>query len=369
VIDWVAPTVEEALIMVRTAVDMAKGRKGIYQQRMAAVDDDKLPIDAEVPGIVIVLDEGAEAVAANRGNQDLRVELEKLVSIARASRFNLVLSGLRGTAEIIPPALKAQAGVKIWMRPEDPHEVAQLLSWSGAAGISIEDAPWPGSGLMRAPGQPGITPYRGFQLRPAQIRDIAIACQNTRPVLDLPTARIGGSAYARRWDRYRAWHQTTGGVINMTSNNTPNTGGNPSNEGPQDRPQGVAGLAGAAGDLNASLERLREVRERAEQNNKPADVDAAFAAIVGAEKWGDDGSSDSAGDDGDQAAEPQQRMLTILRGAGATGMHWETLQAALAKVGISKSKPTIYRWLRVAAEAGKVAQVEGQDGRWAATSD
>jgi hypothetical protein len=200
VIDWVAPTAAEAMLMVTTAVAIAKGRKVAYKQLMESVNDDKLPISAQVPAIVLVLDEGAEAVAASRGNTDLAGALDELISIARAARVQEVFSGLRATSETIPTTLKKQVGVKVQMRPEDIDEIAQLFGWH--SGVSVEDAPYPGSGLLKTPDSRGILPFRGYDLRPDAIRAIARAVAPWRPTLDKPSAGIAGTAYANRWDRY-----------------------------------------------------------------------------------------------------------------------------------------------------------------------
>ena len=401
VLDWVAPTVEEAELMIETAIAMAEGRKVIYQERMAAVDDDKLPIGPDVPAIVITLDEGAEAMGVNRGNKTLIGLLDKLVSIARAARIRLIVSALRATADIIPPNVKAQAGVKIYVRPESEHEVAQLFGW----GHSVEDVSRPGSGLLQRPSMPGLTPYMGFQLKPSTIRQLATICTPWRPLLDVPTARIGGAVYAHRWDRYRSWlaSKTTvrGGTMPaapLPGDDDPNaTTGPAAGQPPVDptnptnphRGKGMAGLASAAAEMEESLERLREVRKAAEarRNGEPGqppantsdDVHAAFAAIVGAEDWssqndgdgdqGDDATSGTAstGQGGEQS--PQERMVAILRQAGPAGLHRDEVVARLKKVGIEPSRATVYRWLEAARDAGAIVPIgEAKESRWAATT-
>src|SRR5690606_26262619 len=59
-IDWVADTEEKARAMAAALVRIAKARKVGYQDREIAANDDKLPVDREVPEIRVLNDEGAE---------------------------------------------------------------------------------------------------------------------------------------------------------------------------------------------------------------------------------------------------------------------------------------------------------------------
>jgi hypothetical protein len=58
-VDWVATTEAEALLMTQAAIQIIDGRKRAYAKRMRAANADVLPVDQEVPQIVIVVDEGA----------------------------------------------------------------------------------------------------------------------------------------------------------------------------------------------------------------------------------------------------------------------------------------------------------------------
>jgi hypothetical protein len=348
VIDWVAPTAAEAMLMVTTAVAIAKGRKVAYKQLMDSVNDDKLPISAQVPAIVLVLDEGAEAVAASRGNTDLAAALDELISIARAARVQEVFSGLRATSETIPTTLKKQVGVKVQMRPEDMDEIAQLFGWH--SGVSVEDAPYPGSGLLKTPDSRGILPFRGYDLRPDAIRAIARTVAPWRPTLDKPSADIAGTAYANRWDRYGAWLTDQGGT--MPTQRTPD----PSENAPIQQGEGIAGLGAAKANLDDNLAILRKLREEAE-NPKPQteDVNAAFDAIVSGEQWGTEEAPASTDD--------KAHLAKVLTDAGPEGIHIDDIAARLAKVGVKPSRPTLYRWLDASAEK------TGRAGWWRVSTE
>lgn len=375
IVDWVAPTPEEALTMVNTAIDMAKGRKVIYTSRMKAVDDDKLPIDRHVPGIILVLDEGAEAVALSRGHTALAAAFSSLISVARAPRVQLVLSSLRATGDIVPAEMQAQVGTKAFVRPEDKHEIAQMFGWNGA---DPSDAPHPGSVLIKHAGQPTIRPFRAYRLLPQRIHEIAVTLAPRRPTLDAATAKFGGKAYAERWTRYHAWKATQAGDTRMPATpGTPDAEGQPTRNHPTPNlgntpAPGVAGLGQAQANLEAAMDRLRKRGKEAEAQNAgegtPPDegqvplnddaVSSLFEEIVGAEDWPTSGPGEE--------ATPQERMVELLKAAGPGGLHIDDLVQQLAKVGIEKSKPTVYRWLGQARDGGLVRGVDGKDGRWAA---
>jgi hypothetical protein len=335
VIDWVAPTAAEAMLMVTTAVAIAKGRKVAYKQLMDSVNDDKLPISAQVPAIVLVLDEGAEAVAASRGNTDLAAALDELISIARAARVQEVFSGLRATSETIPTTLKKQVGVKVQMRPEDIDEIAQLFGWH--SGVSVEDAPYPGSGLLKTPDSRGILPFRGYDLRPDAIRAIARDC---RPLAADSRQALGG----HRRDRLRQ----PLGPLRRLAHRPRRHHAHPENPRPvRERTHpaggGIAGLGPAKADLDKNLAILRKLREEAE-NPKPQteDVNAAFDAIVSGEQWGTEEAPASTDD--------KAHLAKVLTDAGPEGIHIDDIAARLAKVGVKPSRPTLYRWLDASAE-------------------
>jgi hypothetical protein len=372
VIDWVAPTVEEAELLLGAAIEVAKRRKSAYGALMDAVDDDKLPISAEVPAIVVVLDEGAEAVAATRGNARLAGMLEELVSIARATRVQVVASTLRATSDILPPAIKAQAGNRLWLRPDDEHEVAQLLGWR--TGISLADVSRPGSGLLRSADAAAVTPVTTWRITPAQVQHLAATLVPRRPHLDAASAAAAGPVWAGRWHRYLAWCAEQG--LRTSPRAVPGrlTATLGVHLEPQQRPsvgEGIAGLGAAEDGLNASLQRLREARARAEQSTSApvgeageADLAEAFASIVGAEEWPED-VQDTPNSAKPAPVDGPTLMLQVLTKAGANGLHWQKLLDHLVAKGETISRPTLYRWLSEAQAAGTVTQV--RKGYWAAS--
>src|SRR5690606_41215558 len=83
----------------------------------------------ELPAVEIIIDEGAEALAAaGRGKvAELAKLLAEIQRIARDAAINEVISALRGTSDLIPAAMTSQTGVSSCMRVEQDKELAVVL--------------------------------------------------------------------------------------------------------------------------------------------------------------------------------------------------------------------------------------------------
>src|SRR5690606_37105011 len=127
-VDWAAPTVDEAILMERAAVRMAKQGKVDYRGLERRHNVSLLPISPELPAVEIIIDEGAEALAAaGRGKvAELANLLAEIQRIARDAAINKVISALRGTSDMIPAAMTSQTGVSICMRVEQDKELADV---------------------------------------------------------------------------------------------------------------------------------------------------------------------------------------------------------------------------------------------------
>ncbi len=152
---------------------------------MRASNDDKLPVDRDVPEIVIVADEYAELPLKVQQN------LESISNTGRAAGVRVLNCALRGTADIVSSNVKKQAQLRIGMRVSDADELAFLFGWNGRT-PSPEDAPYEGCGFLML-GQDTPRPFKGYRLRPNQIEDIAIAVADSRPSLDAASASAAGT--------------------------------------------------------------------------------------------------------------------------------------------------------------------------------
>ncbi|GAB3251296.1 hypothetical protein [Kineosporia babensis] len=357
-IDWVASTVDEAVRMINAAIRVAKARKQAYKRLMRKLNVDKLTISPEIPGIVITLDEGAEATAANRGDTRLATGLESLITISRAARLAIVLSSVRGTSDLVPAAIQAQAGTKIAMRPADAAEAAYVLGWDCQK--MIDEAANPGTGIIRQPGAP-MRSLVAYQLLPHQIEEIAKATLARRPTLDEPSAQAAGDDYKNRWIRFGDWLKTQGEEAPMPP--APRTPSDPQPERPKaiqlpeldDRYKGPGGMARAQQDMQDALEkakeRAREVQaERAaeEAGDKPAveqrpaaDVDAAFNELV--EGW-------------DVKLSDVDEITRLLAEAGPAGLPVTKILEALKAAGFGIERATVYRRLDAMGNVKKLPE-------------
>ncbi|MDR8415081.1 hypothetical protein MTP10_40920 [Nonomuraea sp. 3-1Str] len=202
-VDWAAATPEEAVTIAETALAIAKDRKKSTRALKIKANASLMPVSADLPEIVIIVDEGAEALApANRDPvlRDLREALEELQRIGRNEACNVVVSSLRATQDMISANVKKQSGVRVGMYVTDEEELSFLFGWN--RGVSLADLPGVGCGFIQA-GQGAPRPFRSYYMRPGDIVDAAHAVARIRPELD-PTARkVAGDTYATRYARMR----------------------------------------------------------------------------------------------------------------------------------------------------------------------
>jgi S-DNA-T family DNA segregation ATPase FtsK/SpoIIIE len=369
VIDWVATNYDDVELMLDAAIAIATGRKTVYAPLMTAVDDDKIPISAEVPAIVLLVDEGAESLAMDSGHGAVATKLASLLRIARSARVQIIVSAVDAKATTIPPVFKSQAGVSIFCRPDKPHEVAQLHGWRGNG--SVPDVAPEGSMLLKLPNISGVTWGQIYRIKESQTLICATAMTPHRPDLDAPSVKlmvkeIGPDVYAHRWDRYLSWlaEQDDGKEFHLTAPKGMATANAP--KAPRTSTGSPAeDMAAAFGAAQDALDKMRQ--DTAARNAKKND-DALFAEIV-------------AGFDADPQEKPAApkplitpksqsgpaRMVAILAAAGPGGMTVAELTAGLAVEGFTPSTATIYTWLNAAKTAGTVSSPE--KGTWVAVID
>jgi hypothetical protein len=368
VIDWVAPTAAEAHRMTGAAVRIAKARKAGYYRRSKAADDDKLPVDAQVPEIVLVLDEGAEVLSLRAEERKILDNIDTLISIGRAARVQVAFSALRPNSDVIGSVnLKKQANTKVMTGPNDAGEIANLYG----RGFPVPDQTMPGVALVTTFTRPRPALAKIYRLRPARIEAIAAACQAWRPALDALSVRAAGPHYPDRWDRYRTWlNDQTGPDLDDTEDTMPDTPR-------QDRPgSALEGLSTSAAHLQDSLASLREDAAAAEAARAGGQPDPGQTgqqdSTNGQDQDEDDDEEDTAGlrrafaeivaDLDGGPVEGPTRMLELLAEAGEEGLHWQRLVDLLVAEGITCSKPTLYRWL---SGAGDAVRSTGKSGCWA----
>src|SRR5690606_5298457 len=158
--------------MMRAAERVAKHRKVAYRGSERRHNVALLPISPELPAAEIIIDEGAEALAAaGRGKG---AELANLVAenprIRGGQALTEASSTLRGTSDLIPAAMTSQTGVSICMRVEQDKELAAVFGWH--SGVDYRDLRRKGSGFVGT--DRGIQQFQSWNILPAQIEEIGM---------------------------------------------------------------------------------------------------------------------------------------------------------------------------------------------------
>lgn len=204
-VDWAAPNLDEAIRMVKAAVRIAKHRKIAYRKRKKAANVNLLPVGADLPEIVIILDEGAEAMAAAGKGQvvELAETLEQIQRIARNEAVNLVLSVLRGTGDLVPAAMSTQTGVGICMKVRQQKEIAAVFESAWELKLRPEHLTAKGAGWIGVDGDLPVR-YQGWNILPDDMEQMALRIARVRPDLDEASAAVAGEDYATRYERMRS---------------------------------------------------------------------------------------------------------------------------------------------------------------------
>lgn len=206
-IDWVAADDEEALLMTQIAVKIAQHRKIVYQTLMYEANTDLLPMTPEIPGILVISDEGAEFLgtqtqvgAENAMKRKIAANYVETLRIARSVGVNELTCGLRATTDVFGDSMiKSQSRVKIGLMMENQDEIAYLMGWD--AKVTPEDMPGQGYGVY-ADGATGIVrAFKGYRVLPQHMKAITVGTSHLRARMDQESARVAGEAYARRWER------------------------------------------------------------------------------------------------------------------------------------------------------------------------
>ncbi|MEH0542978.1 hypothetical protein QA802_07815 [Streptomyces sp. B21-105] len=351
-IDWVADTPEKAQTMAQALVRVAKARKIGYQDREIAANDDKLPVDSEVPEIRVFNDEGAEIFSTrSRRNEILRSIADDLVQtleIARAAAVNETTSGLRATQDVISdPQILKQSTFKAGMKVADDSELNYFFGYNHNA--SAEDAPYPGCALVRD-GDGQVHALKVFRLQPAQILDIVKATANRRPEIDDLSRRAAGEAYEQRWEGTD--HLFGTGPAPAPIVQTP-----PETAAPR-RGSGVTdgwGAAPAGGDAQAVIDQAEAARRRlheamGETGRHDGDLDAQFMDILagGGVTWQPPANGTSAETEASDGDPRRDLVYEIVAKSGPAGIGPEAIRDAIARLHPGVEVPhaaTIGRWL------------------------
>lgn len=323
-IDWAARSTNEQLIMCDFAIAIIDFRKSGYVDRKRAVDDDKLPVDPEVPAIVIVVDEWAEL------HRTVKAKLETIINTGRGARVQVVLCALRPTADILDSVnILRQSNVRIGMKVSDMVEYDYFFGYTATKGVTEDDTPYPGCGLIKPNDTGKARKFKGYRMLPSTIDTVAVAVAGYRPALDELSARQpGGDLYAARWERAEA--ELFGGDPVPVA----------AAPAPQQQEARMDPLDND--DVLARADRAEENLRRAlEDDADVLDFDAQFASIVeGVEdpEWSEPEPEGSATPD------VRERAFTLLRAEGPKGAGPEEIARKLRAEGKRTVRQTVSRW-------------------------
>ncbi|MFE5685108.1 hypothetical protein [Streptomyces sp. NPDC056512] len=211
-IDWLAGTYEEALKLLDVAIAIGLHRKRAYQGLMAKHDTDLLPISAEIPQIMLVIDEGAEIlVSTDRRMKELAKRILEFIRMQRAMGGRTVITALGATGSVLGNLIiRREAKVRVALTGGETEGMDLSKMFPGRRGLRVDQAPFKGAGFMGTPESPGAL-FKAWRIKPSQIRDITVATSDRHPRLDTVSANAAGADYARRWDAERtAWMRDLG---------------------------------------------------------------------------------------------------------------------------------------------------------------
>lgn len=196
-IDWVAPTVEEAHLMLDWLLAAIPARTSGYAELMASVNDDKVPASPGLPHITVITDETADLPAS------IKAKLVELSNRSRAASIRSLTCALRAVSEggaQMPKALLVQSQLRTAMRVNEETELQRMFGFSRGL-PKADQMPEAGYGLHQAvPAAPRI--FKGVLVKPSDAEAAAIATDERRPLMDETTIEgAGREVYEKRWER------------------------------------------------------------------------------------------------------------------------------------------------------------------------
>lgn len=347
-VDWAAVDAAEAQRLTSAAIEIINGRTAAYQQLMHEANDDKIPVSAGLPQIVILVDEFG--TLPERVKDDLRT----ISDTGRGAGVRLVSCALAAKAQYISRDMIVQARERIAMRVTDEAELQFLFDavWSRGR-FDPASIPYEGSGLLST-GVAAPVPYKAWRLEPDRIAAAARAVAGIRPALDSVSAELAGGDYAGRWERTlplmfpdpsrpaapRKAAQAAGGTATLA------------------RPKEAdVDLDESARKMQEAVERARKAREAAEtEAAQPAEAAPDEADWTVVEGWLAEGRPDDAG----PKVAPRVRVRQLVEQHRRDGIGPRVVWQQLQQEGYRTAEQTVITWMRADAAAGILAQPGGK---------
>ncbi len=375
-VDWVASTPKEARRMLRAVLAINAARQAAYQDLMDEHDTTLLPVSARLPQIQIVVDEGAELLSAPSFRDPVMKEVQggvkKVMRTTRAMGIRLVLTAVDGnTAALGNTEVRkfSPVGVALTSGESAGDNAAKLFK---RVKVDSSQLNAKGAGIIGAAGAEGFapTPFKGWKTTPSLARDVVLATNHRRPLLDEVSAHAAGEDYSERWSTERAgwlWEDHPG------SNSTqPDTGtAQETQSGPREpgglnlsyrrRENSEPDEADAmAARLMQQIEDTYGTTTEPEPTHRPPGRDEGLNLSYRHRNNDDEDGDDSEGEPGDA----RKAALLLILAAGPEGTGASAMERAL-KDDFGTRRPVIQRWLKEWTEAGEIVRVgEGSKARY-----
>lgn len=327
VIDWLATSRREALLMLDTLI--AAGDVRAHQ----GAGGEKITPRRDRPAVVVVVDESAVATGHERQDDEVKSreiarKLAILVETYRSEAIGVIVAAVRGDVETMGmTAVKAMALARIGLRVSQARDGESIFPDDHEAAKALAKITEEGSGLALVKGR--ISPPAHFyRVTPRLCYRYATVTGPDRPGPDARLEQALGEAYATRWDRMSAlvdewrenaaeWHAEAG--IDLTPDVPARPDGSPD-------PGGVpaGGEPGGGGAITD-------------------DEDQIFREIV-AHIEDPDGKVNPA----------RKRMREILFRAGSRGLTVGIMEKMLAEESLAVHRNTLHGWLRKDEADGRV---------------
>lgn len=345
VIDWVAPTVEEARLMTLAALNVINGRTAAYEQLMFAENADKIMPRPTLPQIILVVDEFGELP------DDVKDSIRSISDTGRGAAVRTVSCALEATASYLPRPLIAQARERIIMRVSDEEQLQYLLDRTWRSGrFDPKSLIHRGTGVWTSDGSLAER-MKGWRMEPAQIDAHSIAAALLRPELDDVSVRLADvvDTTVRNADMIRVprqyrdvytgrWARTLPHIFPDSS--TP--AAPPAAPEPEESTGVDMDLGAASASLAAKLAAAQRAAEQAEAKHTPeppADMERLNAMLA--------------------TVEPRQRMRQLVHDAGEQGTGPGEVHRTLRAEGHPTSYQTVVTWMRADAAADLLVQPSG----------
>ena len=183
-IDRLATTPGEAITLLRDAVAVLEARAAL----LAAAGKREWPISADMPALVVIIDEYAEL--ADEAT-DAMSDTDSIARLGRAVAVTLIAATQRPTQKAMGQgAVRSQMDLRICFRVREPRDVDLILGQGMLrAGWDAHNLNAPGKFLVSAPGHDRPKRARAYLLTDQAVTETAAHYAGYRPELDAESRR------------------------------------------------------------------------------------------------------------------------------------------------------------------------------------